>query len=314
MWTQRDPHRFVVGANLPWVGYGIDFGASAWYPAGGLSAQSDALERLNRTFATLDQDGLRVVRVFVLCDGRSGIRYDRDGLPSGLDDAVFPDFEALLIAARRSNVRLMPVLLDFHLCSPARVVGGVQLGGRAHLIADPNGRSALVDNVLGPFAERYGSDDRVIAWDIMNEPEWCLRRLRVSWSRADRFRMLQQFLGLAVRRVQSCARQPVTIGCAGTWQLDLVTPLGLDFYQVHWYERFGWQALARRVDDLGLNRPVVLGEFAGRSARVSSVLEAAQSAGYEGAFVWSVLSDDEHSAYSPDVAAWVRASGGGGRA
>ncbi len=69
-----------------------------------------------------------------------------------------------------------------------------------------------------------------------------------------------------------------------------------------------------RVDDLGLNRPVILGEFAGRSARVSSVLEAAQSAGYEGAFVWSVLSDDEHSAYSPDVAAWVRASGGGGRA
>jgi hypothetical protein len=56
--------RFVVGVNLPWVGYGTDSGASAWYPAGGLSAQPAALDLLDRTFAALERDGLSIVRTF----------------------------------------------------------------------------------------------------------------------------------------------------------------------------------------------------------------------------------------------------------
>jgi hypothetical protein len=97
----------------------------------------------------------------------------------------------------------------------------------------------------------------------------------------------------------------VTIGCAGTWRLDLVTPLGLDFYQVHWYERFGWAALSRPVADLGLDdRPVILGEFAGRGVQPAEVLDTARRAGYEGALVWSLLAQDEYSAYPPELAAW----------
>ena len=89
------------------------------------------------------------------------------------------------------------------------------------------------------------------------------------------FSALQMFLGQAVRFVQLSASQPVTIGCAHTKRLDLVRPLGLDFYQVHWYERFGWRVLDRPVADLGLDRPVMLGEFPGRSAAVVDVLETA---------------------------------------
>jgi hypothetical protein len=100
----------------------------------------------------------------------------------------------------------------------------------------------------------------------------------------------------------------VTIGCAGTWRLSLVTPLDLDFYQVHWYDRFGWPALARPVAELGLqDRPVILGEFAGRSIRLADVLDAARQAGYEGALLWSALADDEQSAYPPALGEWVRA-------
>ena len=32
---------FVVGANLPWISYGGDFGANAWRPAGGVRHQLD---------------------------------------------------------------------------------------------------------------------------------------------------------------------------------------------------------------------------------------------------------------------------------
>ena len=299
--------RFVVGANLPWIGYGTDIGASAWYPAGGLSAQPARLDLLDRTFAALATDGLSVVRTFLLCDARSGVRFTADGGPAGLDEAVFPDIDALVAIARRHGIRLMPVLVDFHLCKPARIAGGVQLGGRSRFLADPAARLALVDLVLRPIVERYGEEEAIVAWDVMNEPEWCLARGPLARRGGLTFDTLQEFLAESVQCVRDSARQPVTIGCARTTGLDLVKPLDLDFYQVHWYERFGWPALERPVADLGLgDRPVILGEFPGRSPHVADVLDAAKRAGYDAALVWSILSEDEQSAYPADVVAWAR--------
>jgi hypothetical protein len=295
--------RFIVGANLPWVGYGTDIGASAWYPNGGLSAQPASLDLLERTLATLGRDGISVVRTFLLCDARSGVRFDGDGMPAGLDEAVLPDVDVLIAAARRHQIQLMPVLLDFHLCNRPRIVNGVQVGGRTRLLADPDARSAFLDLVLRPIVERYRDDEAVIAWDVMNEPEWCLKK-GVS------FDTLQEFLRQSVACVQASARQPVTIGCAAATGLDLVRPLGLDFYQVHWYEKFGWAALERPVEDFDLDgRPVILGEFPGRIPAAADVLDTAKQAGYAGALVWSMLAQDTQSAYSPDLAAWLREAG-----
>ena len=308
MWRDHAPDRFVVGINLPWIGYGTDVGASAWFPDGGLSRKPEALDRLDRTLERVAADGLSVVRVFLLCDARSGVRFDAGGLPLGLDDSVRPDMDAMLAAARRHQVGLMPVLLDFHLCATAQMVNAVQLGGHARLASDPDAREAFIDRVLRPLAEHCGGDDAIVAWDIMNEPEWCLEGGPLMRGTAIPFDALQAFLGDAVAAVQQAAPQPVTIGCAGTWRLDLVTPLGLDFYQVHWYDRFGWRALARPVTQLGLaDRPVILGEFAGRSARITDVLHAARQAGYAGALAWSALADDEQSDYPPVLGEWIRA-------
>jgi hypothetical protein len=303
--------RFVVGVNLPWVGYGSDFGASRWHPSGGLSARPAERERVHQTFAMLRQDGIAIVRVFVLCDGRSGIGFDSAAMPIGLDDVFFADIDALLSSARQHNLQLIPVLLDFHLCNPAETVNGVQLGGRAHLVSNEDARTAFIERVLTPIAQRYGDDERVAAWDVFNEPEWCLRLLPPLSRTFDPFESLQAFLQNAVDAVRQSARQPVTVGSAGTWQLDLVRPLGLDFYQVHWYERFGRAALEQPVSELELDRPVILGEFSGRSARVADVLNAAQQAGYAGAFAWSVLANDDQSGYRPEIVAWARAHAAG---
>lgn len=289
---------FVLGANLPWIGYGTDVGTSAWFPGGGLSARSAARERLDRSLATLAADGVSIVRAFLLCDLRSGVWFDTDGVPMSLDASVFPDMDAWIESARRHGIRLMPVLLDFQVCAPGRIVQGVQVGGRSRLLADPAARKALVELVIRPIVERYGRDEAIVAWDVMNEPEWCVqrgplpRRCRVSVD------AVHGLLDEAVQCLRQFAEQPVTVGCAGTTLLDLVLPLDLDFYQVHWYERFGWAALERPVSDLGLGgRPVILGEFPGRSPFVAEVLDTAKRAGYGGAFVWSLLAEDEQSAY-----------------
>ena len=297
-----EPDRFVVGANLPWVGYGTDIGASAWYPVGGLSAQPAAADLLDRTFAMLAADQITVVRTFLLCDLRSGVRFDPDGIPLGVDEAVFPDMDVLLAAARRHGVRLIPVLFDFHLCAAHRIVEGVQLGGRSYLFVDPGARRALIDLVVGPIVDRYRDDEAIAAWDVMNEPEWCLAGGPLRRRKAVPFDTLQEFLGDAVQCVRGSARQPVTIGCARTRGLDLVRPLGLNFYQVHWYEKFGWPALERPVFELGLgDRPVILGEFPGRSADVPRILETAERAGYSSVLVWSILAEDDESAYPREL-------------
>ena len=296
-----------IGVNLPWVGYGTDVGASAWFPDGGLASQPAALATLDSALAAVAGDGVRVVRTFLLCDARSGVLFDELGLPLGIDAAVLADIEALLNAARRQGVRLMPVLLDFHLCGRTTIVNGVQLGGRSNLVADAAAGAALAERVLQPIVERFGEDDAIAAWDVINEPEWCLRGGLFSRRSAVSFAAMQRFLGAAVECIKRHARQPVTIGCAGTWALDLVRPLGLDLYQIHWYDRFGWDALARPVAELGLgDRPVILGEFSGRTAEVTDVLDTASRAGYQGALVWSLLSEDAHSAYPPQLAGWIR--------
>lgn len=309
MWRTPKPDSFIVGANLPWVGYGTDIGASAWYPDGGLARQPAALDALDRTLAMLARDGITVVRVFLLCDLRSGaIVGDRDA-PSGIDHAVIPDIAALVAAARRHGIGLMPVLLDFHLCGPRKVVNGVPLGGRSHLIADRSAAGALIDRVVRPIVEAFGREDAIVAWDVMNEPEWCLRGGLFPPRRTVPFEAMRSFLGATAQCIHAAAIQPVTVGSAGTWRLDLVRDLDLDFYQVHWYDKFGWDALARPVADLGLSdRPVILGEFSGRSTRLDDVLRAARRAGYAGALVWSALSDDEYSGYPPGIAEWIRSA------
>lgn len=309
MWRTPQPDRFIVGVNLPWVGYGTDVGASAWYRDGGLAAQPATLEVLDGTFAMLARDGVAAVRVFLLCDLRSGVRFDADEVPLAIDHAVIPDVAALAGVAWRHGIPLVPVLFDFHLCGPREMVNGVQLGGRSHLIADEGAASALVDRVVRPVVEAFASERAIVAWDVINEPEWCLREGWRPRPGAVPFEAMRRFIDKTVQCIHGIAPQPVTVGSAGTWKLELVRDLDLDFFQIHWYDRFGWPALSRPVADLGLGgRPVILGEFSGRTARLAEVLDTAKHGGYEGALVWSVLAEDEHSAYPPGLNDWIRSA------
>jgi hypothetical protein len=304
--TRALPSGFLAGVNLPWLDYGCDFGANAWQPEGGL-ARPERRARLRPVLARLADQGIRLLRWFWLCDGRAGLRVSGDGDPEGLDARVVPDLESSLELAAEHGLQVMPVLLSFDWLGRPQWVDGVQLRGRARMVSDAARRAHLVDRVFAPLLERFGRSPAVFAWDLMNEPEWTARRVGRAAMRA--------FLDELRQAAQARVSQPVTVGLASVAGLRLVEGLDLDFHQVHWYDSLGRaRAPHRPVARLGLDRPLVLGEFPSRASAFATedLLEAARRAGYAGAFAWSVLADDPVSAgpaCAAAVAGWMQAHG-----
>lgn len=286
----------LLGANLPWVRYGGDFGANAWAPEGGLSTRPADQQRVLDVLQCLREHGLTQLRWFLLCDARAGIRFAGDGAPLELDQAAWRDIDVALDLVRRAGVSLMPVLFDFHLCRPRHVVNGVQTGGRSRLIGRADLRAALLDRVVAPLLARYGSAPEIHAWDLFNEPEWATFAVGTwnpvaSMSRA----ALRSYVAGAAERVHALTRHEATVGSASALTLWLVRGLGLDFYQPHWYDRFEARApLGRHTTTLDCDRPLVLGEFPTcNSMRTPSQLFAtAEETGYAAAYFWSALADD----------------------
>jgi hypothetical protein len=286
---------FVVGANLPWIEYGQDFGASAWRPEGGV-ARPDRRERLRRALGDLAGSGASLVRWWLLGDGRAGLREDGEGRIGGLDDRLLDDVDAGVLALREAGLVAQLVLVDFLWLGARRTVNGVRLGGRRDHVRDPSRRALLLERVFAPIAERYGREPTVAGWDLMNEPEWATLGVgtldpRRAVSRGE----MRSFLAETAAVFRSRVTQPLSVGLASARWLSLVDGLDLDQAQVHWYESLDPVAvLARPVESFGIGRPLLLGEFPTRGASVPphTILEMARASGYAGALAWSALAGD----------------------
>jgi hypothetical protein len=298
---------FVLGANLPWIRYGGDFGANNWSPEGGLATRPDDQRRALDVLLRLRDLGLTRLRWFFLCDLRAGVRFHADGTPLELDRSVWRDVDTAIDIVRRAGLSLMPVLFDFHLLRPRRLVNGAQLGGRARLIRVRQLRTALLDNIVGPLLAQYGHTSEIDAWDLFNEPEWATFAVGTwnpvsSVSRAT----MRAFLVELANRVHAVTRHSATVGTASVRTLPLVQGVGLDFYQPHWYDRFESRSpLARPIASLGCDAPVMLGEFptCNSSRSPAELFSTAEQQGFTGAYFWSAMADDEHSQLEQAVAA-----------
>jgi hypothetical protein len=186
--------------------------------------------------------------------------------------------------------------MDFSWLRARRTLRGVAMGGHRRLIADPDSRRAVVEDVLGPILERHGRSPAVLAWDVINEPEWATLGVG-SWNPATAIRReaMRSFIAEVVGLVHRHSDRPATVGLASATGLPLVRGLGLDLYQVHWYDSLEAGApLDAPVAALGLDRPLLLGEYPTRgSARDPlDILETARRRGYSGALAWSLLAED----------------------
>jgi hypothetical protein len=307
-----------VGANLPWLDYGQDFGRSAWRPEGGL-AVPERRERLRRELGKLAGSGARLVRLWLLGDGRAGLVADEAGRPLGLDERFFPDLDAALAALAEAGLRGLLVLLDFLWFAPARHENGVQLGGRRELVRDSERRAQLLERVFAPIAERCRRAPEIAAIDLVNEPEWAtLGTGTLDPRRAVSRREMRGFLSELAACFHARAPQPVCVGLASARWRPLLDGLALDFEQVHWYESLdSLSSLARPVapERPGLRAPL-LGEFPTRGASVppERIFEIAEAAGYSGALAWSALATDSATSGTACLAALRQATARAGTA
>jgi hypothetical protein len=307
MFTPESP--FSIGANLPWIRYGGDFGTNAWWPDGGLSA-AGVPDQVRARVGELREHGVTAIRWFLFCDGRAGIRFSGDGTPTAFDDRLLPDLDVAVTFAADAGVRIMFTLFDFLWCAPRAAAGGVSIHGHRTVLADERQRAALIERVVAPVLERYGRHTAVCAWDVMNEPEWMTFGLG-AWNpwRSVPVAAMRAFIADVAALVHRTTMHPVTVGLASGRWLDLVRGTGLDFYQVHWYDRLDRRApLHRSVDRLRLDKPVILGEYPTRGSRrpPEVILRQAREAGYSGAWLWSVQATDKASDYDAGLAALDR--------
>lgn len=322
-------NRFLLGANVPWVHFGVDIGTSPWRPEGGLHAHAEDAALLRQVFERLRSDGVQTARFFLLADGRAGVRFADDGTPEALDGSVFADVGVVLEAARSSGIGLILVMLDGTWFQPASVVDGQPVRGHADSVRDPAKRAALVERILRPLLIRCADHPAIVAWEVVSGADLCLpaqapalperggvlaafrRRMGIGEPTGDAaakvsVEEMRAFLCDAVTSIHRHTRALATTSVSRWSGLDLVRGVGLDVYSV------GWPAdeaeLRRAVSDLRLDRPLLLSAFPGTHPRrsIKTLLDDARCGGYGGAFVWSVLRHDASSGYDGQVPQWAR--------
>lgn len=300
---------FLLGANYPWLNYGHDFGCNAW-GCDGVSTGG----AYDANFADMNSQGVHVARWFVFADLRAGITFAPDGTPTGVQQQVYDDLDAALAIASAHNVYLNLVLFDFYMLKPAQVVSGVQLFGRSDLMTDPAKRTALLDNVVTPVLTRYKNQPYVLAWEVMNEPEWVISDLPEPDPQTPSPMTMAQFWDFTARvsgRVRTLTNAYVTMGSASlkwhrVWTNAFADAHGLPrpnltLYQTHYYAWMdGWQwvnhpdlgttkfsPLEQAYAALGLDHPMVVAEFEAPSGQAASLLDTIAANGYAGAWPWA---------------------------
>ncbi len=289
---------FFTGVNLPWISYGNDFGVNPWNKKAGLSRE-DNRAILENIFDKLNAKRVEIVRWFIFCDGRSGIVYDNEGIPIYVDKYLFNDIDAAIEVAEKNKIKIMFVLFDFLWFKEALVVKGVRLRGGEDIIKHQKKLKAIINNIIKPLFDRYGNSDTIIAWDIINEPEWVTNGYKkYIYGKGISFLRMRYFIKEMVKMIHNNTRQLATVGLANIDGIPLVIGSNLDFYQFHWYDR--WQnklSLERHVSFFGLDKPLLLGEFPTKNSMHSpdKIVTLAKQSGYCGAIAWSALANDPFS-------------------
>jgi len=270
------------GVNLPWLDYGSDVGRDpAGGPPKGFAAQR---QRLRADLTYLAAKGVKLVRVFVFGDLRTGMDFHPvANWPTGLDPYAMADFRALVEECQQAGLRLVPVLLDYQIADGVGGAPGAAEGEHPNLIWDSSATTNLCE-ALQPLVDAFADDPTVYAWDIINEPE---RITGVTDNDLLNF-MIHMRVWMRGRR---CTVGHSEVGMLDAWRLgeDVYTFCDRGAAYDTPAPNIGWRPVL-----IGLSPPV----------DVARKLAAAYRNGYEGILFWS-LNDGDFRPNADAYSAWV---------
>jgi hypothetical protein len=278
---------FLQGANVPWFNWPCDFGCNA---KGGVSAPA-VTSALKAKFQQAQASGLHTIRWWTFEGDAWQINRDASGTPTGINPAVYADFDAALQLAQTYDL-----YFDFVLFSSPTAVPRSWL-------TDPRQRAQLA-SVLGGLFAHYKDNARVMTWEVFNEPEWDIMNARIDAA------PVQATVRAVADAVHANSSAYVTVGGGPMSKLPLWVGQHLDYYQVHWYDVQTGDDCARCTDyatvrrRYNLDAPLVIGEFyAPSSVDAGQRLADLYAKGYAGAWPWSLFADHTGDRFSVDLAA-----------
>jgi hypothetical protein len=259
-----------------------------------------------------------------------GVTWDSAGVPSGLGGTLAADVAAALEVAAEAGVYIELTLFSFDAFRPDTTLdGGVQVRGIARVVSDPDARAALMERVVAAFADEVARSphaQRMLAWDVINEPEWATSGsdgvdaafdpMPPSAIEAVPYEVMRDFIADTVATLHAHSNRPVTVGGAAIKWARAWANTGVDYYTFHMYD---WvqqsYPYTRSLAEYGVSdKPVVLGEFPLKglsSVSHAQLVNGVFDVGYAGALGWAVTDDAQGpwSATKAEVKAFADAKG-----
>ncbi len=292
--------RFMYGVNYAWNVFSGDFGG---IPQWGDNGVSQNVAAVSADLADMHAHGVTAIRWWMFPDFRSaGVTFDATDTPTGLGGTAVADIDKALELAEQNDVYLMLTLFSFDDFKPTGDVAGIHVPGMAPMVTDATKRAALMKVVrqIAKTVEASPYRNRMVAWDVINEPEWAISG---SDSYGDpaftpqsgslqtvTFSQMETLVKDTIAVLRSESSALVTVGgAAAKWAQDW-SHVNVDFYSLHIYDWIDqYWPYSNAPSSYGLNKPIVMQEmsFAGlNGASYSSVVQSFWNTGYAGAMPW----------------------------
>jgi hypothetical protein len=277
--------RFMYGVNFAWssdsgsANFGTDFGGFSTWSKQGVSAAKAAR---TADMTDMKNNGVDIVRwwMFPQLYGQA-IVLDASKTPTGVGGTLMNDIAAALDIAATLDLHVKLTLFSFDNFWNDFTVSNVTFPSLKPIVVDDAKRAALITNVVVPIAkavEASPNKARMIAWDVINEPEWSITGQDPYGDQAFdptmtgsegrtmatvTFAQMETFVKNVVTALHANSSAPVTVGGAAVKWAKAWSQVGLDFYDFHWY---GWvdqyYPHTRTPAEYKVNdKPVVVGEF-----------------------------------------------------
>jgi hypothetical protein len=302
--------RFMYGVNYAWHTFGADFGGNQAWSQPGIAAEP-AVETELRTMA---ENGINVVRWWLWPDFRGdGVTFDAADTPSGLGGTALADLSRALELAEANDMYLMLTFFSFDNFRPTRMESELRVRGISPIATDDTKRRALIENVVVPVARAVEASpfkDRMIAWDLINEPEWAIKGESMYGGdpvfdpmpdlESVTHVQMETFLRDVGTALRANSKALITVGGTAIKWAHAWSKLDLDFHQFHMYDWVNmYWPYNKSPKDYGLDdKPVVMGEFPLNGltgVSYSQLMESWFGNGYAGALGWA-FTDAEFNA------------------